>query len=194
MMRKLSFLAMMVLLGTGVAVASSLSVPWFVDGGPLANGVPGKASGVTGLVSLVSTVDTTVVCTIKYYQGDGTFIGPDENNTFSIAPHSALAFRPFRRDPGPAAGGVGGGQEGVQGVAVPDRPAGTDSKDNGSLTIFWEGGATDVQGQYAQYNTNHYKNGAAYNNNDTALFDSTVKTITMSFGHLLPAGVEGGGS
>jgi hypothetical protein len=61
-MRKLSFAALLVLVGTGVAIASSLAIPWVADNAPVANGIPGKKTGGTNLVYLKSNVDTTLTC------------------------------------------------------------------------------------------------------------------------------------
>lgn len=174
-MKKLGFLAMMVALG-GVAFASSLAVPWFVDNAPAAcNNPPNLPGGEMGIVTLKSNVDRVMTCAITYYNSAGERLGPDApNNTFTIAPMSALAFRPVANDPGTA-----GGQEGAQGLLVPNRPMGVvtptypsgDNKKNGSITIMWDGDPTDIQGQYAYFNT------------------STANQMNSSYGHLLPPGV-----
>lgn len=188
-MRKLSFAALLVLVGTGVAFASSLAIPWFADNAPVANGIPGKKTGGTNLVYLKSNVDTTLTCYITYYTADGYCIGPfPPNNSFTIAPKSALAFRPCAYDPGPAVPDIGvvGGQEGSQGLAVPDRPRspdtstpipGTsviDTNTNGSATIEWQGGPSDVQGA---------------NTNFVTVVNADGSKVTMSYGHLLPPGM-----
>jgi hypothetical protein len=54
-MRKLSFAALLVLVGTGVAFASSLAIPWFADTLPANVGAPvnpsvGKGGALTGLL------------------------------------------------------------------------------------------------------------------------------------------------
>ena len=49
-MKKLSVVAVALMLGTGIAVASSLAIPWFVDTAPRFNGIPGAQDGVTGLI------------------------------------------------------------------------------------------------------------------------------------------------
>lgn len=186
-MRKLSFVGMMLLVGVSFALASSISVPWFSDNAPQFNGVPGKASGVTALVSLKSNVDSEVTCYITYYNADGIKLGPfAPNNSFTIAPRSALSFRPVMDDPGPGVtvpghpAGAAGGQEGAQGVKVPNRPLDQDTKKNGSITIEWFGaGAQAIQGMYSQFQTVV----------DPAGSGDPGKTVTMSFGHLLPPGI-----
>ncbi|HOK08985.1 MAG TPA: hypothetical protein PLT82_06215 [Candidatus Hydrogenedens sp.] len=186
-MRKLSFAALLILLGTGVAFASSLAIPWFADNAPQYNGLPGKASGATNLVYLKSNVDTTVTCYITYYNADGVCLGPfPPNNSFTIAPRSALAFRPCVYDPDATAGGQHGGMEGGQGVLVPDRPLSpdnstpipgvgiVDTKTNGSATIEWIGGPNDIQGA---------------NTNFVTVVNPDGSKVTLSYGHLLPPGI-----
>ncbi len=188
-MRKLSFVAMLVLVGTGVAFASSLSVPWFSDNAPANNGVVGTKNGTTNLIYLKSNVDTTLTCYITYYNQDGVCLGPfAPDNSFTIAPKSALAFRPVVYDPDGTIPDIGqsNGMEGSQGLAVPDRPRSPDSstpipgigiidtKKNGSCTIEWIGGPNDIQGA---------------NVNLTTVVNASGTKDTMSYGHLLPPGM-----
>lgn len=204
-MKKLSVFALLVVVGTSVAVAASLAVPWFVDNAAAKNGIPGAAKGVTGIVTLKSNRTDTVTCSIAYFTQEGYFLGPlAPDNTFTIAPLSALAFRPVVSDPDPTVGPDGlptttpntdnaGGQEGYQGWKVPDRPKSVsgapipgsddgqgneviDTKSNGSCTISWIGGAQDIQGQVAYFQTAEQTVG------------STTQHLTMSYAHLLPPG------
>jgi hypothetical protein len=203
-MKKLSLFALMVIFGTSVAMAASLAIPWFVDNAPVKNSIPGTTPGVTGVITLKSNSTDTVVCTIEYYSQEGWFLGPQApNNTFAIAPLSSLAFRPVQADPDPTVTTDGGGnfvampagqtntanaggQEGLQGVLVPDRPRSVndqpipgsddgngnqvvDTKKNGSITIRWNGGDTLIQGQ-------------------VAYFQTAAGGVTMSYAHLLPPG------
>ncbi len=191
-MRNLSFAALLVLVGTGVAFASSLAVPWFADTLPPNVGVPvhptvGK-SGTMNLIYLKSNVDTTLTCYITYYNADGVCLGPfPPNNSFTIAPKSALAFRPCAYDPDSTVpGGAARGQEGGQGVLVPDRPISpndttpipgvgiVDTKRNGSCVIEWIGGPNDVQGANVNFIT---------------VFNTDGSRTTLSYGHLLPPGI-----
>jgi len=190
-MKKLSIVGLAMIVLASVAVGSSLSVPWFVDNAPEANRVPGISPGVMGVITLKSNVTTTLVCEITYYDPDGRELGPvPPNNTFSIAPQSALAFRPVAADPSPNATyppwdpragqvGVVGGQEGAQGVLVPDRPQDLDPRPNGSATIRWVGEATDVQGQYTAIQTATAPEGSA----------QPGAYVVVSYAHLLPPGV-----
>jgi len=162
----------------GVAFASSLSVPWFVDTGPAANKLPPATTGVTGLVYLHNNKTEPITCSIRYFTQGGNDIGPEApNNTFVIAPQASLAFRPVAYDPDT----VGGGQEATDaGLLVPDRPMDTSipgnnpAKKNGSLVVTWLGAATDVQGVYTQ---------SQY----VVQADSAVGKLT-GYGHLLPPG------
>jgi len=176
-MKKLGIIALTMAVGSGMAFAASLSVPWFVDNAPVANGIPGQSKGVTGLITLKSNRTDTITCSIAYFAPDGTALGPSaaEGNTFTIAPLSALAFRPVAFDPATTPGG----QEEAQGLAVPDRPMVPDSSGktgkNGSITIEWAGDPTDVQGQVAYFQTTTDPN--------------TGAPLTFSYSHLLPPGL-----
>ena len=163
-MKKLGIVAIALVIGTSLAIGSTISVPWFIDNAPEANKVPGINTGVMTLVTLKSGVADPVECSIAYFAADGTSLGaqhPDPalaavgHNTFLIAPFSALQFRPVQVDPDaittdPRDGQVGqaGGQEGAQGVLVPDRPRPEDHpKANGSCAITYVGDSSAVSGQ-----------------------------------------------
>ena len=190
-MKTLSGLVLALLGGTTVAVASSLGVPWFVDGAPAANFVPGATRGVTGIVYLKSNVNYPLTCSIEYFSQTGVPLGPannttlaDQNNTFVIPPFASVAFRPVASDPD----STPGGQESALGMTVPNRPRTgvnsalatvgqtNDNKDNGSITISWTGDPTDVQGTFVYFQTFIPPAG-----------DARFPT-TMSYGHLLPPG------
>lgn len=172
----------------GIAFASSLSVPWFIDTGPAANKLPPVTGGVTGLVYLNNgspAGSDPLVCSIEYFTQDGISVGPAApNNTFEIAPKASIAFRPVASDPA----SVAGGQEAeLAGWLVPDRPGdgtGTadalypaegsnDNKKNGSLVVTWVGESTLVGGIYSQM---QYVGGG-----------ENIGKLT-SIAHLLPSG------
>lgn len=184
-MKKLGIIAATIALCASV-YASSLAVPWFVDTAPAANGVPGKAPGVTGIVVLKSNRTDTLTCSINYFNPNGTELGPfAPNNTFVIEPLSSLSFRPVATDPST----VAGGQESTLAVLVPNRPIspdtntpipGTnpptvDTKKNGSITISWSGGNQDVQGIVTYF--------------QTSVDPTSGATVTFSYGTLLPPGI-----
>lgn len=158
-MKKLGIVAIALLIGTGMAFATSYGIPWFMDNAPEANKVPGVNPGVMTLITLKSNVGETLECAIQYYNQEGVeqaAIHPDpaiDQNTFLIAPFSALQFRPVAVDPSavttdPRTGALGqaGGQEGAQGVLVPDRDT-SDGKKNGSCAITYVGAPEDMTGQ-----------------------------------------------
>lgn len=190
-MKSLGVLALALLGGTTVAVASSLGVPWFVDGAPAANFIPGMTKGVTGIVYLKSNVGYALNCSIEYFSQSGVPLGPanntslaDQNNSFVIPPYASVAFRPVATDPD----STPGGQESSLAVLVPNRPKVgvnsvratvgqvNDGKDNGSITISWTGVPTDVQGTFVYYQT-------FIPNSGDARFPTT-----LTYGHLLPPG------
>jgi hypothetical protein len=154
-MKKLALIAVVVLVGAGVAYASSLSVPWFVDKDSVVNvGVPPTVKGTEGIVYLHNNQGNVVTLSIRYFSQEGADLGPNApNNTFTINPKATLAFRPVANDPATTA--TPQGQEPPSGALVPNRPMSTaipgqDGKINGSLVVTWVGGAGDVQGIYVQ--------------------------------------------
>jgi hypothetical protein len=155
-MKKMTFVAALIMLGAGVAFASSLSVPWFVDTTNVNTKLPPVIKSVTALIYLHNNKDTDLTCTIKYYTQNGAYIGPAApNNTFVIPLLSTIAFRPCADDPdGSIPGGYGSGQEGAAGRLVPNRPYNSippnDGKNNGSCLIIWSGGQGDCQGMLTQ--------------------------------------------
>jgi len=167
-----------VLIAAGVAFASSLSVPWFVDTGSNGAGFPPtNGTGVQGIVYLHNNLTSDMTCAIAYYSGTGMSLGPAApDNTFTIPANSTVAFRPVADDPST----VGGGQESAVALAVPNRPIlGTDvgdgsgAKKNGSLVVAWVGGAGDVQGLIVE-STN---------------VDGSPSGRLLQYGTLLPPGV-----
>ena len=181
-MKKVLLVALM--LGAGVAFASSLCVPWFVDNALPATGVPPAtgAGGVMTLVYLHNNLTTDMTCTICYYTASGVNIGPAApGNTFVVPAGSSVAFRPVRFDPD----SVANGQETAVAMVIPDRPLGTtggnDNKKNGSLAIGWVGAATDLQCMVTLMTVKNHP------------LDMTNPTgpqgrIAMQYGHLLPPG------
>jgi hypothetical protein len=179
-MKKLSIIAITLMIGTSMVFASSVAVPWFVDNGPVASGSPATTDGTMTLITLKNTRDEVADCTITYYNAAGDDLGPANDaisNTFAIAPLSSLAFRPVKFDPGNSVPdvGVAGGQEGNQGRLVPDRPLDVDTKKNGSATIVWYGPASQVQGQ------------VSFQQIGTPV-DSNGTRVMQAWGHLLPNG------
>ena len=181
-MKKVLLVALM--LSAGVAFASALGVPWFVDNAPAATGIPPATlnGGVMTLVYLHNNLLTDLTCTITYYTQTGVNIGPAApDNTFVVPASSSVAFRPVRFDPD----SVANGQESNVGMLIPDRPLGTaggnDNKKHGSIGISWVGGTNDLQGMVTQILARNHP------------LDLTNPTgpkgrIVMQYGHLLPPG------
>ena len=161
-----------------VALAASLSVPWFVDSPNAAIGgnPPGEA---VGLVALHNNLSDPISCSIKYFAADGTpLTGGDTTdrlyvlgaagvaNTFIIPGDSTVQFRPVADDPSGAVptdvhpDGDSSGQESATGVVVPNRPRFTSAasaftnKANGALVVSWIVGGdvtvSSVQGRYTE--------------------------------------------
>lgn len=206
-MKKLGILAIALSVSATVAYASSLAIPWFEDNAAPGND-PGNINGIVGIVYLKSNVENQLTLTIEYFNEGGQSLGPQAPfNTFTIEAKSSLYFRPARIDPNPdvtaadnvfirdnitgqqvQVTGVAGGQEGFQGVRVPDRPRSADAstpivghpdglidtRNNGSITISWVGGPGDVQGAYSRLRTKTLGNG---------------QVLQQSYGHLLPPGI-----
>lgn len=191
-MKKYAIAAIVMAIGVSGAFAASIGIPLFIDNAARFAGVPSTAgNGVTGIVTLKNMTNADITCTIQYYNLAGDLLGPfGANATFGIKANSSLGFRPVVEDPslgvtGPT-GVVGalGGQEGAQGVLVPDRPRSVDSTTvipgtsvvdlarNGSITISWTGGTTDINGQVTGYQTSSL-NGAP---------------VTFSYSHLIAPG------
>ncbi len=203
-MKKLSLLAAMVIFGAGIATAASLAIPWFVDNTAPAAGLPSDSNGVTGLVNLKNNTEETVTLTIAYFSAEGASLGPPApDNTFTLPPLAAVAFRPVVEDPAANVQyneGTGeweriddtieeqrGGQEGPVGVAVPDRPR---SVNDEALP-----GSDDGQGNEV---VDDKKNGSitiSWEGDDTDIqgqytWFQTFNNVTMSYAHLLPPGTS----
>ncbi len=152
-MKKLIVLT--VLAVAGLAFASSLSVPWFVDLPATNVGCPPATSPTTmGLVFLHNNQTGTITCQIAYFTQDGYPLGPSAaaGNTFTIPTNSTMAFRPVAKDAYDTLHPLG--QESATSALVPDRPKISTipggPKNNGSLVVTWVGLSTDVQGIYVQ--------------------------------------------
>ena len=136
---------------------SLLGVPWYVDKAGAAQYIPPQDGKVTTIVFLNNMLDTPLDCYIEYYTQDGVFVGPFDDNQFSIPARASLAFRPVADDPA----SVTGGQEAEVGQAVPNRPLstenGNDGRRNGAIVIRFAGDPEILKGQVQAYsNGNSY--------------------------------------
>ena len=141
-MKRFAIVAVVMALGAGIAFASSLGVPWFVDNAGVATGFPPSDGRTATLVYLHNNLGVDAVCQIQYYSAQGVLLGPANDNTFVVNKNASTAFRPVAVDPATTPGG----QESTVGVLVPDRPRDVDTQKNGSCVIRWFGDPTDVQG------------------------------------------------
>lgn len=160
-MKKLSIVAVAMIALAGIAYASSLGVPWFVDNAPTASGYP-PSSGTLGLVYLKNNTPDDLTCEVLYVNSTGDILGPfAPDNTFLLPAYATVGYRPVADDPA-----ASGGQESTTAAAVPNRPRSedfgggpipgsiaadgsgevTDNKKNGSIVISWTGGPNDIQG------------------------------------------------
>lgn len=150
-MKKALIIAVLMMVGTGVALASSLGLPWYIDNADI-NQNPSNVIGVMGIVYLHNNTDANLTANIVYFDQEGTLLVPTvSSTTFNISPNASIAFRPVADDPDGTVCAGCAGQEGAEGNAVPDRPRDVDTKKNGSLVITWAGASTDIQGAYQQY-------------------------------------------
>ena len=136
----------------GLAPNCAVTVPWYVDNAGVGQSIPPQDGNIASLIYLHNNLSTPLDCVIEYYTEGGVNIGPaSPNDMFSIPANASIAFRPVADDPDSATGG----QEGVAGRAVPNRPSGTadgnDNKKNGSIVIRWSGDPNDVQGEVLTY-------------------------------------------
>ena len=174
-MKKVLVIALM--LGAGLAYASTLGVPWFADNAATGSNPP-AANGDIAQIYLHSNSDTTLEVTIEYFTSTGNPIGPEAPfNTFFIEPNSSLAFRPVPTDPA---------SESAAAQLIPNRPptagvpVGNDGKKNGSIVLSWTGPDYLLQGSYriTQCRTH-----------DTSSTNTTPIYMLAGYGHLLPPGV-----
>jgi hypothetical protein len=154
-MKKMSFYVALVAVA-GIAMASSLGIPWFADTSPQGAGFPPSA-GVTAFIQLKNNTSDDIECNIVYYNGSGQLLPfpAGEDNTFVIPAFSSSAFRPAIDDPiqglpAPYDFGIPGGQETLTAVKVPNCPNLVPGVALGSATIEWQGGVNDIQGACIQ--------------------------------------------
>lgn len=85
----------LVVLVAGVAEANTIVVPFFNDGGSLAN-VAG--SGMRTYIRVKNIDPATITCAITYTDFAGLDATPGDN-TFLLGPKGTIAFRPVANDP-----------------------------------------------------------------------------------------------
>ena len=136
-MKKLALFAGVVMLGAGVAFASSLNVPFFLDRAPNDGTFPPSANEGS-YIGIHNNLSVDLEVAIQYFDNNANDATP-ANNTFTLPANSTYSFRPVGDDPtveGPAA-------------AVPNITTGK----SGTATLTWVGGPNDIQGRLVQTNS-----------------------------------------
>ena len=175
-MKKVLVIALM--LGAGVAFASTLGLPWFADNSPAGVIPPASFDGMS-LVYLHNNHSDVLEVTISYYSQVGNYIGPSYDNTFLISPNASLAFRPVQDD---------AIFESTEALKIPNRPMTTlppsnstnDGKSNGSLVFSWLGPASYMSGAFQLMQSTF---GPTSPSNTVAVYRD------LAFSHLLPPGI-----
>ncbi len=138
-MKKIAILSAVMLVGTGIAFASSLTVPFFLDSGVAVSGSLTPSSGSSTFIALKNNTEGEIEVFVTYTRNDGSDVTPDANS-FTLLANQTLGFRPFVDDTG---------AEGP-GAVVPNAEF-----NRGSAKFEWVGGEpTDIQGRLAEYQTN----------------------------------------
>ena len=169
-MKKVLVVALM--LGAGLAYASSLGVPWFVDNAPTGAN-PSLTTGDLGIIFLHNNHTEQIEVTVAYYTAVGAFIGPVTANTFLIEPQASLGYRPVKDD---------ASSESAAARAIPNRPRTTtppnDNKKNGSCVFTWLGPGSYISGMYSIQRALTRDRGPG---------DTTSIYKLVGYAHLLPA-------
>ncbi len=136
-MKKLLTVALVGLAVSGIALAASLSVPFFND----MSANDGSGPGAKAFVGVKNTTDAPVEFTLTYYDPDGVNVTPTDHNTFILSAQRGIGFRPYANDPD---------DEGV-GAEVPNMsPEGTTKYGRGSVLITWFGTGTELIGRVTE--------------------------------------------
>ena len=141
-MKKFALIAGVIVLGTGVAFASSLSVPFFLDRAPSDGQFPPTAREAS-FIALHNNLSVDLEVEVDYYDAgqNGTVDQQTPaNNTFLLPANSTYSFRPVGNDPATEVGAS----------SVPNMPGGETA---GSCIVTWVGGVSDIQGRLVQVGT-----------------------------------------
>ena len=145
-MKKFAVFAGVMVLGATVALASSLSVPFFLDRVAAGSGFPPNDNNAATFheatfVGIHNNLSVDLVVEIDYFDAgqNGTVDQQTPSpNTFLLPANASFSFRPVQHDPATEVGGA----------AVPNMPGGETA---GSAIITWVGGPADIQGRLVQY-------------------------------------------
>lgn len=135
-MKKLALVAGVLTLGAGVAFASSLTVPFFLDNAPVPfNTATGNQQAA--FIALHNNLSVDIEVSVDYFDagGDGTVDQQTPSpNTFNLPANATFSFRPVADDSGAEASGA----------VVPNMPGGEKA---GTVIVSWVGGSADIQGR-----------------------------------------------
>ena len=142
-MKKFVVFAAVMIAVTGIAVASSLSVPFFLDNAP-ADGTFPPSAGNAAFIGIHNNTSSDIDVSIDYFDAgqDGTVDQQTPAVTSFVLPaNSSFSFRPVADDPTTE----------VAAAVVPNMPGGEFA---GSASLSWVGGPGDIQGRVVQINAN----------------------------------------
>jgi hypothetical protein len=138
-MKKLLFVSVIALSFVGLAVASSLSVPFFLDNGSTGQIVP--ETGTASFIGLKNNTAAGITVTVTYRSNEGQDLTPAEN-TFVLGSYVGTGYRPAVDD----AASEGAGSE------IPDMVT-TGGIQWGSALYQWAGSPYDIQGRLVIYSS-----------------------------------------
>lgn len=147
-MKRFSVVVGLMILGAGVAMASSLNVPFFLDDGENNSNlttfasISNNADPAKGFIATHNNTTSTIVLTIKYIANNGDNATP-ANDTYDLTRDQTKTWRPIGDDPGVEARRVPNMVQVLDGNGNPSRLT-------GSAVITWVGGPSDIQGFYRQ--------------------------------------------
>ncbi|MEK7793999.1 MAG: hypothetical protein AAB353_05700 [Candidatus Hydrogenedentota bacterium] len=139
MKKTVLFVGVMVL-GAGIALASSLTVPFFLDRAPSDGSFP-PSSLEASYIALHNNTASSIVVTVDYYDAGQNGTVDHQTpvpNTFLLPANATYGFRPVGNDPTTE----------VNGVIIPNMPGGEQA---GTATLTWAStNPADIQGRLLQ--------------------------------------------
>ncbi len=102
-MKKVAFVFSVLVLGAATALAGTISIPSFNDGGDQTDGNLFPTVDSATFITLKNNTTVTQTYTILYYRLTGADITPADN-TFTIAGNAARGWRPVATDTNEGAG------------------------------------------------------------------------------------------
>ncbi|GMV98997.1 MAG: hypothetical protein AMXMBFR84_01370 [Candidatus Hydrogenedentota bacterium] len=127
-MKKVAIVAAVALIGMVTSFAATVGVPHYLDDGNATGAALLPTNdGAATYIALHNLTGSAAVCTVQYFDNDGTARTPAVN-TFLIPAGAAFSFRPVATDPSEGAGGAvpnknGGKVAGTAIVTVPGTAA-----------------------------------------------------------------------